>query len=265
MKKYIPEKFKSGKIGDLYRKLFQPENTLVADMTFESSSNQDYLDYLIENHSYKGRLGEIYSESSGMQVSKWAHYIPAYDKLFEDFLNKPDLKFLEIGVCKGGSLHMWRKYFGKNACIYGIDIDEECLKFTNDGKVRIGSQTDTKFLDSIIDEMGGVDIILDDGSHLMNDIKHTFLHLFPKMNENGLYVVEDLHCAFWGTYGGGYNSKDNFFKFTQDLTKDIHHWYHNKPVMFPSISSNLSSIKIYDSIVAFEKKKVVKPTLFRKI
>ena len=76
---------------------------------------------------------------------------------------------------------MWRKYFGESAIIFGIDIDPSCAKFNGiAGQVRIGSQIDKIFLDSVISEMGGVDIILDDGSHHMNNIAPTFKHLFPQ-------------------------------------------------------------------------------------
>ncbi len=35
---------------------------------------------------------------------------------------------VEVGVDNGGSLKMWKKYFGERAEIHGIDIDPKCLK-----------------------------------------------------------------------------------------------------------------------------------------
>ena len=48
---------------------------------------------------------------------------------------------------------MWRKYFGEDAIIYGIDIDPECAQLDGiAGQVRIGSQADTAFLESVVAE-----------------------------------------------------------------------------------------------------------------
>ena len=76
--------------------------------------------------------------------------------------------------------------------------------------------------------MGGVDIVLDDGSHQMKHVVKTLSFLFPKLNYDGIYMIEDLHSSYWSDYGGGYNSNKNFFKFTKELVDDIHHWYHSK-------------------------------------
>ena len=89
-----------------------------------------------------------------------------------------------------------RKYFGNSATIFGIDIDLGCLKFNGvDGEVRSGSQSDPAFLRSVVAEMGGVDIVLGDGSHVQSDIRDSFHTLYPLLNEDGLYMLEDLHTA----------------------------------------------------------------------
>ena len=60
---------------------------------------------------------------------------------------------------------MWRQYFGQDATIFGIDIDPNCLKYNDDvAQVRIGSLVDAKSLRQVIDEMGGIDIVIDDGT-----------------------------------------------------------------------------------------------------
>ena len=70
--------------------------------------------------------------------------------------------------------------------IYGIDINPLCKQYNGQsGKVRVGSQDDERFLNSVIDEMGGVDIILDDGSHQMKHIKSSLRILFPRLSKKG--------------------------------------------------------------------------------
>ena len=91
-------------------------------------------------------------------VHKWGHYMPIYSKLFEPFRKRSRsgraIRFLEIGVAKGGSLDMWRQYFGNEAVIFGIDIDPACADFNGkNAEVRIGSQADPAFLLSVAQEM----------------------------------------------------------------------------------------------------------------
>ena len=44
---------------------------------------------------------------------KYKNYFPVYEKLFSKYREKK-ITFVEIGVLSGGSLFMWRNYFGKN-------------------------------------------------------------------------------------------------------------------------------------------------------
>ena len=80
-------------------------------------------------------------------------------------------------------MKLWRKYFGKQAVIYGIDINPECanLNFTTEN-IRIGDQSDQKFLLKVAKEMKSIDIIIDDGSHRMDHIRKSLSILFPKLN-----------------------------------------------------------------------------------
>jgi 23S rRNA U2552 (ribose-2'-O)-methylase RlmE/FtsJ len=170
------------------------------------------------------------------------------------------VKFLEIGVDRGGSLQMWRNYFGPQAIIFGIDINPECQKYDGlAGNVRIGSQIDQSFLKKVIDEMGGVDVILDDGSHSMKHVPLTLSYLFPCLSDTGIYMIEDLHTAYWKRFDGGYYSRANFFNTLRELVDDMHHWYHKRKLKFPAIAGDCSAIHIHDSIVVLEKNKVFRP------
>ena len=155
---------------------------------------------------------------------------------------------------------MWRKYFGDDAIIFGIDINPACENLNGlAGQVRIGSQTDEIFLESVVKEMGGIDIVLDDGSHHMEHIPATLKFLFPHLSYGGIYMIEDLHTAYWKRFGGGYRAKTNFFKFIMDLVDDIHHWYHANGLKKAVISKDCSGIHIHDSIVVLDKNKVHEP------
>ena len=63
------------------------------------------------------------------------HYFDIYDRAFSSFRDKK-VTVVEIGVFHGGSLQMWKKYFGRRAHIFGIDIDER-VKSLVERRVRI--------------------------------------------------------------------------------------------------------------------------------
>lgn len=232
-------------------------NGNIEDFAFDKSF--DIKTDIQKKYHFNGDLLDIFIKNKGNAIHKWHHYIPIYDRYFSIFRGQK-VRFLEIGVSEGGSLQMWRKYFGNQAIIYGIDIDPNCEKFNGiDGQVRIGSQDDANFLKTVINEMGGVDVILDDGSHHMKHILTTLKSLFPKLSNGGIYMIEDLHTAYWKDFGGGYQSKSSFFTFVSDLINDIHHWYHKNSLKHPSISSNCSGIHIHDSITVLEKSLIYEP------
>ena len=146
-------------------------------------------------------------------VNKWALYFPAYERHFAAWQGR-SVTFLEIGVSRGGSLQMWQRFFGPKSRMIGIDITPECKSHESQGIwIRIGDQSDPKFLQSIIDEFGVPDVVLDDGSHRMEHIQATFDFLYPKMHKNAVYLVEDLHTAYWDEYGGGLDKRDTFLNF----------------------------------------------------
>lgn len=209
-------------------------------------------------YGYDGALLDHYCAVEGGMIHKWHHYLPLYDRYLSRFRGRP-LRFLEIGVSKGGSLELWRNFFGPEATIFGIDIDPQCAAFDGrHGQVRIGSQDDPAFLDAVVAEMGGLDIVLDDGSHTMTHIRASLAALFPQVATGGLYLIEDLHTAYWPGYGGGLRRKRSFFHDISLMIDDIHRWYHDGA---PSVawSGAVSGIHVHDSIVVLEKEPVHPP------
>jgi hypothetical protein len=233
-------------------------NELLDKYSFPKDGN--VIQDLFDKFGSTGELAQIYASNKDLVVHKWHHYIPIYEKYFEKYRGR-EIRFLEIGVSKGGSLRMWREYLGPKAIIYGIDIDEECLRFDGlHAEVRIGSQIDSDFLSSVVSEMGGIDVVLDDGSHDMKHIAASVEILFPKLNIGGTYLIEDLHTAYWGGFSGGYKSKNNFYRIIPKLIDDIHSWYHSYGKRSPFSSDSISSIHIHDSIVVLEKENIYPPT-----
>lgn len=204
-------------------------------------------------------LGRIYDGKVGNPVNKWHHYIEIYESHLARFRGT-DFRMLEIGVQRGGSIEMWREYFGPAATIYGIDIDPKCKRFDGiAGQIRIGSQDDPGFLKAVIAEMGGVDVIIDDGSHDSQHIKSSFDVLFPLLSDGGVYVVEDLHCAYWPHYSGGYRWRWSFINEAKRMIDDMHHWYHTKGQRNEAARGHLKAMHVYDSVIVFDKAAVPPP------
>jgi 23S rRNA U2552 (ribose-2'-O)-methylase RlmE/FtsJ len=233
---------------------------------FKYNNRNSVEDDIRNKYDYDGELLKFFTSNKKYTVHKWHHYLKLYDNHFSIFRNyNESVKILEIGVKKGGSLKLWRKFFGKKAIIFGIDINPECSKLNfKTEHVRIGNQMDENFLKSVVKEMGGIDIVIDDGSHRMDHIKAAFKCLFPLLNNKGVYAIEDLHTAYWPEFQGGYNSKDNFFNLVRELIDDMHNHYSKKKCKHSFIKKKLSGIHIYDSIVFMNKSKFYLPVHSKK-
>lgn len=190
--------------------------------------------------------------NDGKVIHKWVHYFPIYERHFSWYCGK-SVTFLEIGVARGGSLAMWQRFFGPLAKIVGIDIEESCKSHEGPGRfVRIGDQGDERFLQSIIDEFGPPDIVLDDGSHRMEQTAKSFNFLYPKMPKNAIYMVEDLHTSYWEEFGGGL-SKPTFINLSKSFVDRLNADHTRGQVEPDFITRQTFSISFYDSVVAFEK------------
>lgn len=207
-----------------------------------------------------GGLPKTFFAHRGRIVKKWVHYLDIYEKYFAGYRDTP-VRMLEIGVYKGGSLDMWREYFGADATIFGIDIDPECAAYaTPPNQIRIGSQDDPQFLRSVANEIGPLDIVLDDGSHIGRHQRVSFDTLFPAVKDGGLYVIEDLHTSYWPfSHEGGYRRKGTAIEHVKTMIDDMHGWYHRKAITTPA-KDQIGAIHIYDSMVVLEKRKINRPT-----
>ena len=186
-------------------------------------------------------------------IHKWVHYFPIYERHFSRLRNL-SLTFFEIGVSKGGSLQMWQRFFGPLTKVVGIDIDPACRVHEEPGIfVRIGDQSDPQFLQSLIDEFGVPDVVLDDGSHHMSHILASFQFLYPRMYKNAVYMVEDLHTAYWEEYGGGLNHPQSFITQAKKYIDSLNADHSRGAVPSDFITKQTFGISFYDSIVCFEK------------
>jgi 23S rRNA U2552 (ribose-2'-O)-methylase RlmE/FtsJ len=130
-------------------------------------------------------------------MHKWEHYFDVYERFLSPIRGANPV-VLEIGVQLGGSVEMWRDYFGAAARIYGIDINPDARQQQDIAtKVFIGDQQDRSFLRSVVREIGRPDVVIDDGGHTANQQITAFEELYPALSATGLYFVEDTHTSLW--------------------------------------------------------------------
>ena len=129
-------------------------------------------------------------------------YFAVYDELFAPYKGR-DITFVEIGISGGGSLEVWRKYFGKGSRIIGIDLNPALkAELEKDGyEVAIGDQADPAFWRSFYARVGKVDILLDDGGHTNTQTWTTLTSSLEHINDGGLLVIEDTHTAYMRSFG----------------------------------------------------------------
>ena len=134
-------------------------------------------------------IEEYWQAHRGRLTDKWAHYLPIYDRHFSKFRNR-ECRMLEIGVSHGGSLQLWKAYFGPLMDIWGLDIDPRCSEYEEDGiHIIIGDQSD----ETLLRLLGSFDVVIDDGSHFLSDQATALRILWPALKDNGVYLVEDCH------------------------------------------------------------------------
>jgi hypothetical protein len=142
-------------------------------------------------------------------------YLNNYERYFRA-LTERNVRLLELGIHKGGSLLMWKDYF-RAGTIVGLDLEHVDISDTT-GRVRIyqGDQSDLNLLDRMGQECApeGFDIIIDDASHIGKLTSISFWHLFRKwLQPGGIYVIEDWRCGYWD---GWYDGRKYKFRNTQN-------------------------------------------------
>lgn len=168
------------------------------------------------------------------------------------------INVLEIGVENGASLKMWKKFFGPYANIYAIDINPATQQYEETQiKIFMCDQSSRDSLRSFKEEIGDVrfDLIVDDGSHYMNDQIVSLYELYPMLKKDGIYILEDLHTSLWE-----YNTYDSTLDFlvkmnhtqylNDDETKTLKNAINDKIIYFHSNPNN--STGSITSVITFK-------------
>src|SRR5262245_9451744 len=173
---------------------------------------------------------------------KCTSYFQVYEELFSRFRNTK-VTFVEIGIHHGGSLFMWRDYFGPEARIIGIDINPLSKRWESAGfEIHIGDQGDPRFWDDFFSRVGDVDVILDDGGHTNQHQIVTVHHCIPHIRNNGMLIIEDTVTSYLKMFGNP--SRYSFINYAKRMIDRINSRSRNLP---PSdLAWAVYSMSVYD-------------------
>ena len=160
------------------------------------------------------------------------NYTNYYFELFSQ--RKNEIKnFLEIGLGTNNpnissnmgsegvpmaSLRAWRDYF-VNANIYGADIDKSILKNEDRIKTFYVDQNNPESIDGLFQNIGNIkfDVILDDGLHHYDSNICFFENSIKYLNQNGTYIIEDVHYKYKLKLIDYFKNKNYYFSFVNIL------------------------------------------------
>lgn len=194
----------------------------------------------------------------GPGINKWLHYFEIYDRHLAKFVGR-EVNILEIGVYSGGSLGMWRSYFGPQSKIIGVDIEPNCKVYENPNEniqVLLGDQEDRGFWRRFWADAPPVDVIIEDGGHTPSQQMVTLEECLPQLKPGGVYICEDIH---------GVDNKFNSFvaglinNLQETISWDMPEGESGPSQLGPSTpaspsQAHLHSIHCYPYIVAIEKR-----------
>jgi hypothetical protein len=213
-------------------------------------------------------LFSFYTQHRNTRVMhKWEHYFDIYERFLSP-IRRTNPVVLEIGVQLGGSIEMWRDYFGPTTHIFGIDNNPDAKQHEDIAtKIFIGDQQDRNFLRSVIQEIGRPDVVIDDGGHRANQQITAFEELYPALSDDGVYIVEDTHSSLWGGVFNDRQDQQTFLTFSLNRCAQLMEWTgkrENFNVLGTDQSQTLANsvsefcrctkaITFFDSMIVYER------------
>ena len=191
-----------------------------------------------------------------MYSQKYTSYMKAYKDLMGN-LNSPPKVIVEIGIANGGSLELWRRVFGDQVRIIGVDLNPNAVKLRNLGyEVLIADMGTSAGWNKLHDLLGNekVTILIDDGGHTNPQQIFSISRGIPLLAPGGYLFIEDFHSAFMADFGNP--SRFSSWNFLAELAEDFqkNHFKVLKTVQFPKIVSQVESFHYYLSLVAIKKR-----------
>jgi len=201
-------------------------------------------------------MRQIFDSLHNKLIHKWDHYLEVYDLYFNKYRGK-EVHVLEIGISQGGSIELWKKYFGDSLHLYGVDINPRCKELEENGvTIFIGEQEDKDFLRRLKNSIPKLDILIDDGGHTMLQQIITFEEMFSHVKDDGIYLCEDTQTSYMYPYHGGYKKKNTFIEYSKNFIDYLHAWHseNKRKLNINEFTRSAYGIHYYTGMVIIEKK-----------
>ena len=208
------------------------------------------------------KLFQIYKNLKRESL-KCDSYFQVYEEMFNQYVGKK-ITFVEVGVLQGGSLFMWREYFGKDARIIGVDLHPNAKELEKYGfEIYIGSQSDKNFWKNFYTKVGKIDILLDDGGHVNDQQIITLSESINNVNDGGIIMTEDVHTSYFKKFGNP--SKYSYINYSKFLIDVVNSRFPETKIKKNNFSSKIYSVSFFESIVAIKinSKKSIEPNILR--
>jgi hypothetical protein len=185
------------------------------------------------------------SVQQGRGIWKWNHYFDVYHRHLHKFTGQP-VHVAEVGVYSGGSLDMWKQYFGPHCTVYGIDCQKECKEYEDERtRIFIGDQADREFWAEFRRQVPQLDVLIDDGGHQTQQQIVTLEEILPHLRPGGVYICEDITGA---------NNK--FSAYLHGLQNELNaaHFVGESTVQPTVMQQSIESVHLYPFIAVIEKR-----------
>ena len=202
-----------------------------------------------------GFLHKYFLSNAHKPLFKWIHYFDIYERHFERFRGRCPV-MVEIGIAHGGSVAMWKEYFGSGCKIVGIEINPDFKQHeAEDIEIFIGSQDDPNLINAVLARYPQIDVVLDDGSHMNNHMRDTFTLLYDRIKADGVYMVEDTHTCYWPEFGGGFRVPSSFLEWSKNKIDELNAVNTRGEIPVSTFTRSTDHIAFYDSVIVFEKRR----------
>lgn len=155
-----------------------------------------YEDQLCVNKTIR----EILEENPDLPTDKNYNYFEYRHSYFDNFYENEFSKYqnksvnlCEIGVEKGATFFIWNRYFHKDSNLLGIDNNFQVdTKYYEQNFNNVRYIFNNAYDLDLVNKLNNFDIIIDDGPHTLESQIDCLKLYFPKLNDGGVLIIEDV-------------------------------------------------------------------------